>query len=70
MPLLDRNDAMEVLRELGCFDPNAIGRCAEEISGDGIGIKQLYNVIEMARADGGVPISHAKFADCLRSYGL
>lgn len=61
---------MSVLRELGCFDANSLGRCAEEISAEGIGIKQLYNVIEMARADGGVPISHAKFAECLRSYGL
>jgi vesicle-fusing ATPase len=70
VPLLDRTDAMSVLREVGCFEASSIGRCSEEIPSDGIGIKQLYNVIEMARADGGVPISHAKFADCLRSYGL
>jgi hypothetical protein len=36
---------------------------------DGIGVKQLHMVTEMARA-AGEPISQPQFVSCLRSYGL
>jgi len=68
VPLLDRTESMSVMKELGCFEDNSIGRCAEEIDSDGIGIKQLHMVTEMAKSEG--VISATRFGDCLRSYGL
>ena len=71
VPLLDRSEALTVMHELGYFDAAAIGRCSEEIQSLGIGIKQLHMVGEMARADSsGMPVTHSKFCECLRSYGL
>lgn len=69
VPKLERTEAMTVMKEIGCFEPNAIGRCADEIDADGIGIKQLHMVAEMARAQVS-PVTHSAFADSLRSYGL
>lgn len=69
VPLLDQSEAEHIMSETGLFERSAIPACAAAINESGVGVKQLYMVIEMARQTGGL-INHPQFVSCLQSYGL
>jgi len=72
VPLLGREEVAAVLTKLEAFNPADIPKAAQAVDEEGIGIKQLLMVVEMARADvdDSGKISYRRFVECLKDCGL
>merc|ERR1711968_246034 len=73
VPTLSRDEIVEVFRQLDCFMPGDVDNCAA-IFQDGIGIKRLMIMVEMARQEaarsGATKINTEAMANCAMAIGM